>query len=405
MGLGEQTVKRAVRNALSESSNAAEIKILIIDANGNIISDLPLSALTRMRVYEQTFEDGTSDLTANNATQTVQSTTVYAGTYSLQVTIPAGQTGYVETPMRPVSPGQQVTFSFAHLEDANITDVKLVVIWYRANGVELSTEVFTLTPNTTNWQLEGRTVTAPQNAAYMALRMQATASATADGNVFLDDITIDLVGQIYRTTGDGKIMVADEDLLNELVKKLNTADLNIDPTTKDLGIIINSDNSGILKSSDLDIDATTKDLGIKIDADNVGLAKETTLSSVDTRLSNLELKLSQALLTESALSYDNSAGTTTANYTVFATDVSINFNGKIVIQIIIDQTTTAQLKVTPAGQTTAYTGYINEGNNLQANSWYEFEFEVNNGDAINVVIQVPAGAVLSGYLRIFKRER
>ena len=326
MGLGEQTVKRAIRNALSESSNAAEIKILLIDSNGNVISDLPLSALTRTRVYEQTFEDGTSDLTANNATQTVQSTTVYAGTYSLQVTILAGQTGYVETPMRPVSPGQQVTFSLAHLEDANITDVKLIVVWYRANGNELGTEEFTLTPNTTTWQLEGRTVTAPQNAAYMALRMQATSSATADGNVYLDDITIDLVGQIYRTTGDGKIMVYDE-------------------------------------------------------------------------------QLAQSLLAETSLSYDNSAGTTTANYTVFTTDLSIDFNGKVVLQIIMDQTTTAQLKVTPAGQTTAYTGYINEGNNLQSNSWYEFEFEVNNGDTLNVVIQVPAGAVLSGYLRIFKRER
>jgi len=122
-------------------------------------------------------------------------------------------------------------------------------------------------------------------------------------------------------------------------------------------------------------------------------------------ISPLLRQLAQSLLTESALSYDNSAGTATADYTVFPTDVSVNFNGKIVIQIIMNQTTTAQLKVTPAGQTTAYTGYINEGNNLQANSWYEFEFEVNNWDALNVVIQVPAGAVLSGYLRIFKRER
>jgi len=133
-------------------------------------------------------------------------------------------------------------------------------------------------------------------------------------------------------------------------------------------------------------------------------ASETTLTSIDGKLSPLLKQLAQSLLTESALSYDNSAGTATADYTVFSTDVSVNFNGKIVIQIIMDQTTTAQLKVTPAGQTTAYTGYINEGN-LQANSWYEFEFEVNNGDALNVVIQVPAGAVLSGYLRIFKRER
>ena len=136
-------------------------------------------------------------------------------------------------------------------------------------------------------------------------------------------------------------------------------------------------------------------LKISLDRDNLGLAKDATLST----------KLSQSLLTESSLSYDNSAGTTTANYTVFASDIAINFNGKITLQIIMNLSTTIQLKVTPAGQTTAYTGYINEGNALQANSWYEFDFEVNNGDSINVIIQVPAGAILDGYLRIFKRER
>ena len=213
---GWRFLKGMLEKAFNINSSTRNLGVELRDESNNLVSDLPLSALTRTRVYEQTFEDGTSDLTAVNATQTVQSTTVYAGTYSLQVTIAAGQTGYVETPQRLVSPGQKVTFSFAHLEDANITDVKLVVVWYRANGNVLSTEEFTLTPNTSTWQLEGRTVTAPQNAAYMALRMQATASATADGNVYLDHMTIDLVGQIYRTTGDGKIMVYDEDILTKL---------------------------------------------------------------------------------------------------------------------------------------------------------------------------------------------
>jgi len=137
---------------------------------------------------------------------------------------------------------------------------------------------------------------------------------------------------------------------------------------------------------------------VSIERDNVGLATEATLDSINT-------KLAQSLLAESALSYDNSAGTTTADYTVFSSDISIDFNGSIVIQIIMDQSTTVQVKVTPAGQTTAYTGYLNAGSSLSANSWYEFEMNVNNGDALNIIIQVPAGAVLSGYLRIFKRER
>jgi len=44
--------------------------------------DIPLSSMIRIRVYEQGFEDGTSDLTEDNCTQTVQSTEVYTGSYS-----------------------------------------------------------------------------------------------------------------------------------------------------------------------------------------------------------------------------------------------------------------------------------------------------------------------------------
>ena len=76
--------------------------------------DIPLSALQRTRVYEQSFEDGTSDLAENNCTQTVQDEEVFAGKYALKVTIPAGETGYVETPTRPVSPGQLITFTIVH---------------------------------------------------------------------------------------------------------------------------------------------------------------------------------------------------------------------------------------------------------------------------------------------------
>jgi len=180
-----------------------------------------IDAIARTRVYEQSFEDGTSDLTANNATQTVQSTEVYSGSYALQVTISAGQTGYVETPVRHVSPNQQVTFVFAHKEDANITDVKLIVVWYRTNMHELSTEEFTLTPSE-SWQLESRTVTAPKRAAYMAIRIQATAGSS-DGNVYIDDITIDLIGQIFRVDGAGQIKVADTDLLEALIDNVKGA--------------------------------------------------------------------------------------------------------------------------------------------------------------------------------------
>ena len=170
--------------------------------------DIPISSLARTRVYEQTFEGGTTDTTANNATQTVQSTEVYAGDYALEVTIASGNTGYIETPKRPVSPHQEVTFAYAHKEDTNIEDIKLEVVWYRASGGIISTDEFTLTPST-SWQVDSRTVTAPSKASTMSMRMKGTAG-TSDGTYYLDEITIDLVGQIYRVDGQGNIMVAIE---------------------------------------------------------------------------------------------------------------------------------------------------------------------------------------------------
>jgi len=192
----------------------------VADVAGGVDYDKILT-ITRTRVYEQTFEDGTTDTSVNNATQTVQTSEVYSGSYALQVTIATGNTGYVETPARPVSPGQKVTFSFAHKEDANIVDIKLIVVWYRANLNVISTEEFSLTTST-SWQIETRTVAAPRRAVYMGLRIQATAGSS-DGNVYLDDIFIDLVGQIFRIDGAGQIKVADTDLLDALINNVKGA--------------------------------------------------------------------------------------------------------------------------------------------------------------------------------------
>jgi len=190
----------------------------MVDIFGGVDYDKIL-AMLRLRVYEQSFEDGTSDLTATNCTQTVQDTEVFAGTYSLEVTVSAGQTGYVETPVRPVSANQKVTFSYAHKEDANITSLKLIVVWYRENLHEIDTEEYSLTPST-EWTLDARTVAAPKRAAYMALRIEATAGSS-DGHVYLDSITIDLAGQIFRVDGAGNLKVADSDVLEELQTKLD----------------------------------------------------------------------------------------------------------------------------------------------------------------------------------------
>ncbi len=219
--------------------------------------DVPVSALLALRVYLQDFETGTTDTTANNCTQTVQSTEVYAGSYALQATIAAGQTGYVETPSRPVAPNQRVTFAFAHKEDANITDVKLIVVWRRSSGGIINTEEYTLTPST-SWQLDARTVVAPKQAATMTLRIQATAGAS-EGNMYLDEITIDLVGQIFRVDAAGNLMIA-----------------------------IESDGVGLAKESTLNAIKTQTDkltfdasnfLRIALASDEVAIAKEGTLSS------------------------------------------------------------------------------------------------------------------------------
>ena len=183
--------------------------------------DIPLSKLQFTRVYEQSFENGTSDLTEHNCTQEVQDEEVFAGKYALKVTIPAGGTGYVETPTRPVSPGQLVTFSFVHKEGANITEVKLQVVWRRSSGGIISTDEFTLELSDT-WAVISRTISAPKNAVSMAIRVQATASNAGDGIIYLDDITMDLVGLVIRTDGAGNIMVSVQNFEEILGTELKT---------------------------------------------------------------------------------------------------------------------------------------------------------------------------------------
>jgi len=193
--------------------------------------DIPLSSVTRTRVYEQSFEDGTSDLTAYNCSQEVQDDVVYSGRYALRVTIPAGETGYVETPTRPVSPGQLVTFSFVHKEDANITEIRLGVVWRRSGGGIIAVDEFVLDLSS-EWSVISRTIMAPKNAVSMAIRMYATASVDGDGTVYLDDITMDLVGIVVRTDGAGRMLIAigsddvgiaREDTLQSILSRLDVS--------------------------------------------------------------------------------------------------------------------------------------------------------------------------------------
>jgi len=313
-------------NPAKEDGNLASIK-----TNTDYI-DVPLSSIVRLRVYEQDFEDGTTDTTTNNCTQTVQSSVVYAGTYALQVTISAGQTGYIETPTRPVSANQRVTFSFAHKEDANITDVKLIVVWRRSSGGIISEDEYTLTPST-SWTVDSRTLTAPNKATSMSVRMQGTASSGADGNVYVDEITMDLVGQILKVDGSGNLMVVIE---NDSVPiddaggsiTVDATDLDIRNLSKtqdevysvlrtDAGVAydardrnwtitetvtVDPEPVGLLDSTDVRINPAKEDgnlASIKTNTDNLDVllstrASESTLSSIDTKVAT-ESTLSSVL--------------------------------------------------------------------------------------------------------------
>jgi len=167
------TLDSRLYNATDELSAYDQLKQIRAQSDSYLPNiDVPVSTLLRIRAYEQGFEDGTTDLTAENCTQTVQSTEVYGGDYALDVAIADGVTGSVTTPTRTVSADQRVTFSYAHKENAYISEIKLIVIWRRSAGGIIDTEEYTLTP-TTSWQVDSRTLTAPKNATSMELKMQA----------------------------------------------------------------------------------------------------------------------------------------------------------------------------------------------------------------------------------------
>lgn len=212
-------------------------------------------------------------------------------------------------------------------------------------------------------------------------------------------------------SGDGRFIIIDSNgnvvsdtPLSSIYSDLEDLKGALQSVDKDkLLAVISEDDVGLAKDATLSkltnalLSVNTDKLVIDIGEDSVGLAKDATLQDVKN-------ELAQNILANQVLSYSNT-GTATANYTVLSTDLSIDFNGTITIQILLNISTTVQLKLTPAGSTVSHTGDLNGGSALVANAWYEFEFNVDSGDSINFIIQVPAGSTLSGLLRVFKRER
>jgi len=183
--------------------------------------DVKLSTLQRTRVYEQSFEDGTSDLTAYNCTQEVQTSEVFAGQYALKVTVSSGQSGYVETPRIDISPYQMINFSLVHKENEYVQSIKLVVIWRRSAGGEVERYETTLTPSS-EWKPEDVTLMSPKNTATMTIRFEITAKSGGNAVVYLDDIFMDRIGILLRQDSEGYVLVKDESILSRLDVELST---------------------------------------------------------------------------------------------------------------------------------------------------------------------------------------
>jgi len=181
--------------------------------------DVKLSTLQRTRVYEQSFEDGTSDLTAYNCTQEVQTSEAFAGQYALKVTVSSGQSGYVETPRISISPYQMIKFSLVHKENEYVQNIKLVVIWRRSAGGEVERYETTLTPSS-EWKPEDVTLMSPKSTATMTIRFEITAKSGGNAIVYLDDIFMDRIGILMRQDGEGNVLVKDEGVISTVKPSL-----------------------------------------------------------------------------------------------------------------------------------------------------------------------------------------
>ena len=208
--------------------------------------DIPLSSLMNVRIYEQSFEDGTSDLNTNNCTQEIETTEVFAGAYSLKVTVLAGETGYVETPTRDISPYQLVRFSFAHKENEYVDTLKLIVIWRRLAGTEIRRYELPVTPST-EWRIDDITLIAPKNSATMAIRIEITAKTNGDAVVYIDDIFMERIGITLRQDAKGNVMVSVQDVAVTVPVRIEDILKAYDATRDELKINTSPKREGLVQ--------------------------------------------------------------------------------------------------------------------------------------------------------------
>lgn len=92
------------------------------------------------------------------------------------------------------------------------------------------------------------------------------------------------------------------------------------------------------------------------------------------------------------------SGASTASIAVFTSNILVPFSGVLHIQIVVGSSTTARLRLVRGGNTFEY--LLNSGNSISANSWYEFSIAVIQGDAVNILIDVPAGGSINTYVAL-----
>ncbi len=119
----------------------------------------------------------------------------HSGTYSLSVVLDSGQSTNLTSVLYVVTVGNSYAFSVWHNAPANIT-YTCQAQWFDATGALLSTSTWATAVGAGAWAQATGTVVAPANAAYMAVNVQASATAGAANVGYLDDFTVTGIGQV-----------------------------------------------------------------------------------------------------------------------------------------------------------------------------------------------------------------
>ena len=153
-----------------------------------------------------------------------------------------------------------------------------------------------------------------------------------NGKKAIDNLdSLDTKFDINLTTLRNDLRGVDNRTLTDLYNKAydSAADL--------VKISLDRDNVGLLKPTDLDIDATTKDLGIKIDIDNVGIAKDSTI--IDLRDT---LKPTRTTPTQDLSAYSLAGGST---YNIDKTNLDTYSAIVTTVRATYDASATAGIRV------------------------------------------------------------